>query len=640
MPPALRGLLLLGPLLSVASLSLAPLDAGERPSGPSRRGPVALAVSGRTLFIANEGTGTISTLSLETLAVGPEHPVGRSLRALASVAAAGTSARPPRLLAVDGVGDEALLLEPRGESLLLRARCSLPRGAASLALTPDGALAVVGSTWARTLTYLSTLAAGTEAAEAQAAGSEVVGTATLTWVRTVDLPVAPGKLWLDVRRQLLVVAAAFGRDLLVLDLPSGRLVHSWTLDGHNLGGLAPSPDGKALLVAHQTLNERESTTESSVFWGTVMGNLVRSLDLETLTSEEPPASAVVDDWFLRDAYPLGEPGNAAGDPGAILVTAEGHTLVCLGGVHAVALRFPPTAPFQRLRVGKGPAALALDPASPRVFVANRFDDTISVLELAERKVTATVSLGPMREPALAERGEALFFDATLSLDGWYSCHSCHTDGHSSGLLNDNFGDGSFGTPKRIPSLLGGGETRPWGWTGQKRTLEEQIAKSIHVTMQGKSGETLLEQQAEALAAYVRTLAPAPSLASARRGAARGASELSAADLAAADASAADSPGAPTAFDRGAKVFGQRDCARCHRPPLYTTPETYDVGLSDEKRAHRFNPPSLLGVSQRVPLLHDGRASSLRDLLERLRHPEGESMDPGDLEDLLAFLGGL
>ena len=46
-----------------------------------------------------------------------------------------------------------------------------------------------------------------------------------------------------------------------------------------------------------------------------------------------------------------------------------------------------------------------------------------------------------------------------------SCHSCHPDGHTNGLLNDNLGDGNFGAPKRVLSLLGVGQTGPWAWNG-------------------------------------------------------------------------------------------------------------------------------------------------------------------------------
>ena len=40
-------------------------------------------------------------------------------------------------------------------------------------------------------------------------------------------------------------------------------------------------------------------------------------------------------------------------------------------------------------------------------------------------------------------------------DDWYSCHSCHTDGHTTGEIGGNtLGDGHYGAPKRIMTLLG------------------------------------------------------------------------------------------------------------------------------------------------------------------------------------------
>jgi cytochrome c peroxidase len=88
------------------------------------------------------------------------------------------------------------------------------------------------------------------------------------------------------------------------------------------------------------------------------------------------------------------------------------------------------------------------------------------------------------------------------------------------------------------------------------------------------------------------------------------------------------------------VFEEQDCVRCHRPPAYTSPRTYDVGTPDEKGWSEFNPPSLLGVSQRPALFHDNRAQSLRDVLVRFRHPEGQPVPASDVEDLLAFLESL
>src|SRR2546430_7868047 len=56
-----------------------------------------------------------------------------------------------------------------------------------------------------------------------------------------------------------------------------------------------------------------------------------------------------------------------------------------------------------------------------------------------------------------------------------------SDGHTNGLLNDNFTDGSFGTPKRVLSLLGVKDTGPWAWTGHLDKLPEQIRSEEHTS---------------------------------------------------------------------------------------------------------------------------------------------------------------
>src|SRR5207302_3757394 len=137
----------------------------------------------------------------------------------------------------------------------------------------------------------------------------------------------------------------------------------------------------------------------------------------------------------------------------------------------------------------------------RAYVANHFSDSVSIVELGDGKLVKEIPLGPTPELQSAERGERLFFDARLAHDGWLSCHSCHSDGHSNGLLNDNLGDGSFGAPKRVLSLLGSGDTGPWAWNGGIGSLKEQIAKSIRTTMHGRKPP---DEQVRALAAYLRT----------------------------------------------------------------------------------------------------------------------------------------
>ena len=249
-------------------------------------------------------------------------------------------------------------------------------------------------------------------------------------------------------------------------------------------------------------------------------------------------------------------------------------------------------------------------AGGRLYVANRFDDTVSVIDPNRPAVIGSLALGPKNTPTTVETGEALFYDARLSLDGWFSCHSCHTDGHSNGLANDNFGDETFGTPKQIPSLLGVGRTGPWGWLGNKPTLEAQITASVATTLHGKP---LTPKQTGALAAYLRTLPPPPPVI-----------ETEGDD---------DQP----AIRRGRKLFDRLQCADCHKPPTWTSDKTHKVDFTDEAGRNRFNPPSLLGVSRRRRLLHDGRAIGLKHLFSTLGHEQTRQLNRQEVDDLITFL---
>src|SRR5262245_47400678 len=183
---------------------------------------------------------------------------------------------------------------------------------------------------------------------------------------------------------------------------------------------------------------------------------------------------------------LGTDSDGAGDPTGVALLPDGGTVVALGGVGEVAIRPSREPQFVRTTVGRRPTALALNPDGETVFVADTLDDTISAVGIYSGARRAIIPLGPRPEPDLIDRGERLFYDAKLSHDGWLSCHSCHTDGHTNGRLSDTLGDGSYGAPKRIPSLLGVATTGPWSWTRKILRLEKQVRKSIATTLNGNA----------------------------------------------------------------------------------------------------------------------------------------------------------
>src|SRR5205814_7048718 len=97
-----------------------------------------------------------------------------------------------------------------------------------------------------------------------------------------------------------------------------------------------------------------------------------------------------------------------------------------------------------------------------------------------------------------------------------------------------------------------------------------------------------------------------------------------------------------AAQRGEILFTSRGCATCHAPPNYTSPGVYKVGLESPEDAYPgFNPPSLRGIYNRAPFLHDGRARTLQDVLTKYHRPSQltgkPDFTPAEIPDLIAFL---
>jgi YVTN family beta-propeller protein len=578
-----KALFLAGMVLSFLAGGIAHAHAHADDAAPRLRRPVALAVSrdGGRLFVANERSGSLSVVDTGTARVVAEHDVGRGLSDVAAL----PDGR--HLLVVDRTGDALLLLEMVDNTIRPIARRSVDPDPVTVVVAPDGGSCVVASLWSRRLTFV-----------------ELAGPLTVTG--TLDLPFSPRRMVLVREGAKLVVADTFGGKLAVVDRERRALESVRTLPAHNIRGLALAPDGRTLVVAHQTLSRSARTDFEDIHWGRLLRSQLRSLRVEAVLAPGSDADLLRKGTVID----LGATGSGAADPSGLACGPTGVVAVALGGVDELAIGRGPVGYFQRFGVGAHPTALAFGPEGKVVYVADTFGDTVSVVDVASGRRVHVISLGRRPEPTLAERGERLFYDARLSHDNWMSCHTCHTDGHTNGLLGDTLGDGSYGAPKRIPSLLGARATGPWTWTGSIDRLEDQVRKSVAVTMWGPA---LSAEDLAALTAYVRTL-ERPRL------------------------TTPTDHGAASA--RGREVFRSKECAECHAPPEYTSSGRYDVGLVDESGQREFNPPSLRGVGRRESFLHDGRAATLEDVFLKHRHPLDTELTPGEVADLAAFLRSL
>jgi YVTN family beta-propeller protein len=578
----MRTLLRIGILLVVIVPPSQATKATRTAALPGLRRPVALALTpdGRWLFTANQQAGTVSVIETATRNIAAEVLIGRRLSDLILL----PDAR--RLLAVDEATDELIVVTAELPRLTVRCRLKISPDPVSVRVAPDGRHCFVASLWSHRLDVIDVARERPRVA------------------RTVRLPFAP-RQQLVLRDPLkLLVADAFGGRLAVVDPATGAVESVRELPAHNIRGLALSGDGKQLWLTHQTLNRLAETTQDDIHWGSLMTNDLRSVPLADLL--RPKADLLATGRLLH----LGDVGRGAADPAGLAFGRGGQAVIALAGVDEVQVGGEKDGTGRRVRAGACPTAVALSPDGRHAYVANTLGDSVAVVNVAAGKVEAEVALGPMGELRPRDRGERLFHSARLTHDGWFSCQSCHTDGHSNGRLADTLGDGTYGTPKRVLSLRGVKDTGPWAWNGSMPDLATQVRHSVQKTMHGRNPTAT---QVTDLIAYLESLPPAPPLGrfDARQ----------------------DGP----AVKRGGAVFTKQGCDRCHAPPTYTSRKTFDVGWADEAGARQFNPPSLRGVSQGGPYFHDGRAPTLDAVFTRYRHKLEGSLTDGERRDLLAFL---
>ncbi|MFN0197431.1 MAG: hypothetical protein ACKVT0_11860 [Planctomycetaceae bacterium] len=329
-------------------------------------------------------------------------------------------------------------------------------------------------------------------------------------------------------------------------------------------------------------------------------------------------------------------GNAAGDANAIAISPDGQWWgVTCGGSHELlllhneAMVWPTADPgdflpilfqhkqgmLRRVELGGRPCDLKFVNDNT-VWIANYLANSIQIVDVNTATVTKTISLGGPATPGLARRGEMIFYDADRTFNSWFSCHTCHTDGHTNGQTFDTVNDGTLDTFKLVPSLRGVTRTGPWTWHGWQQDLTASIRKSLTDTM--STEVDIHEEDLLAVKAFLETLDHTQT-----------ATEQPADDLAA-------------SLARGQQVFaGKGGCINCHLGTDFTKSAVVTVGLETNRDYYKgFNPPSLRGLRTRRRFLHDGRAMSLDQVLTVGHRPEnvhGEKLTDVELQDLISYL---
>jgi cytochrome c peroxidase len=189
-------------------------------------------------------------------------------------------------------------------------------------------------------------------------------------------------------------------------------------------------------------------------------------------------------------------------------------------------------------------------------------------------------------------------------------------------------------------MRGVGDTRPVHWSADR----DEVQDFEHTIRQLQAGTGLIRNREpnpplgapnagvsadlDALAAFVQSLRPKPS-------------------------PFRNDESLASAIERGRMIFERQDvgCASCHIPPRYTDSTMmaspfikHDVGTGDgpdEQLGSAFDTPSLRGLWDSAPYLHDGSAATLRDVLitrnPQDRHGRTSHLSEAEIRDLIAFL---
>lgn len=167
---------------------------------------------------------------------------------------------------------------------------------------------------------------------------------------------------------------------------------------------------------------------------------------------------------------LGDPRGIAWNPAGTVGYVTG-----MGSNNLVAIA-PGGARLARLDLGEGPTGVVYDEFRDRLYVLNRFDSSLSIVDVSP---LAELDRLPFMDPSPAsvKQGRKFLFDTHLTSGlGQASCASCHIDGRMDQLAWD-LGDPS-GSPKPFNQVCLGNPGACENWHPMKGPLVTQTLQGI------------------------------------------------------------------------------------------------------------------------------------------------------------------
>jgi YVTN family beta-propeller protein len=284
----------------------------------------------------------------------------------------------------------------------------------------------------------------------------------------------------------------------------------------------------------------------------------------------------------------------------------------------------------RIKTGANPKGLAISPDGNYVYVVERMEDRISVIDTKQIMITGTVDLGGPGRVTYTREGGKLFNNAGHTFHNQYSCYTCHPDGHEDGLTYDLTGTGGdLANVQTLRDLYG---TAPFKWIGTNQSVYKQCG--MRFSMFVTRTESFNPEELDAVVAYImRELTHPPNL-----------NRLPNGELTEAQKRGRDIFYRTMTTD-GREIPVEDRCSTCHSGPNYSNYEMADVGtLKEYDSPTLFDSPNLNNIYESAPYLHDGSAGTLEEIWTKFNdndeHGYANDMTKDQLNDLVEYLKSL
>jgi YVTN family beta-propeller protein len=282
----------------------------------------------------------------------------------------------------------------------------------------------------------------------------------------------------------------------------------------------------------------------------------------------------------------------------------------------------------RIAVGLNPRGLTLTRDGRTLLVANRLDDSISVIDTRTNQVKTTVKLEGPKTISAIRHGEQTFYTARYSFQGEIGCANCHIDSTFDGITWNLEPDG-FGRNIVDNKLLEGvKDTEPYKWTGTNPNIPTECGprtEKYFWRSENYDNLTLAD-----LTIYLRSLDPRPSRWK----------------LAGYQLTPAQERG-KALFERAVDKFKKtipelNRCAYCHSGPKGTNQKLFDVGTHKANdNAGLLKSAPLTSIALTAPYLHDGSARTLEEIWTVYnpddKHGRTNDLTKDELNDLIEYL---